>query len=381
MMQFHRWKEASVEQFVRDWGATLEQAPLASPFQSTEWLRAWLDVFGNELQPTLFRGVGGGGAAPTETAAALLVRRRTRRGPFPILQMYLNTDGESPADSVIVENNTLLGTSLFFPFFAEIARFAEQERVDEFVASGVYDSVLESLNRAFVGWDADLDSRISHFVDLEAVRDAGGDLLALLSPNTRTQLRRSMRKWASLGEIEVHIAETTDDGIAFFGLLRELHGIRWQKSGQAGAFSSPARLRFHENLISRGVPAGTVKLVRISVGGTTIGVTYNLVSRGVVNFYQAGFLGTQDPQLKPGLVSHCLAIRRFAEMGLKEYDFLASAPGESQYKQSLSTGSRSLTWATFSRRNRVNASIRMLRALRGRATSVFGPAKYRSTNT
>ena len=44
---------------------------------------------------------------------------------------------------------------------------------------------------------------------------------------------------------------------------------------------------------------------------------------GVISNYQSGFLYESDSQLKPGLVSHMLAIDHNLDSGARTYDFLA----------------------------------------------------------
>jgi len=146
--------------------------------------------------------------------------------------------------------------------------------------------------------------------------------------------------------------------------LMVLHTVRWQAAGGGGAFASPKRRDFHRGFVRQAVPAGEAHVMRVRVGTETVAVLYNLVANGLVNFYQSGFHQPDDPHLKPGLVSHCLAIRHFAAAGFREYDFLASAPGESRYKQSLSTNQRTLYWLTLSRPNVKNAVLRLARHVR-----------------
>ena len=47
-----------------------------------------------------------------------------------------------------------------------------------------------------------------------------------------------------------------------------------------------------------------------------------------------------DNRLKPGLLSHAMAIQFFSDQGFKEYNFMG---GDSQYKRQLSQKSMNLT--------------------------------------
>jgi CelD/BcsL family acetyltransferase involved in cellulose biosynthesis len=153
--------------------------------------------------------------------------------------------------------------------------------------------------------------------------------------------------------------------------LIALHDARWRAIGQEGAFASPKRRAFHFGFLRSAVPRNEAYVMRIRTGTQTVGVLYGILSHGLVNFYQSGFHTTGDPHLKPGLVSHCLAIRHFAAAGYREYDFLASAPGESRYKQSLATNQRDLHWLTLSRPSYKHDMLRIVRGARRAYRSWF----------
>ena len=102
------------------------------------------------------------------------------------------------------------------------------------------------------------------YVDFTALPPGADGYLATLSSNTRYQLRRSDRCFAQLGPILVHKAETVEEAQQALEGLVYLHQVRWAARGQPGAFDNPAFLRFHRDLIARGVPRREVDLLRIS---------------------------------------------------------------------------------------------------------------------
>ena len=52
-------------------------------------------------------------------------------------------------------------------------------------------------------------------------------------------------------------------------------------------------------------------MLRITAGGRIIGYLYNFVHAGHVYNYQSGFAYEDDPVVKPGFVSHYLAIEHY----------------------------------------------------------------------
>ena len=77
------------------------------------------------------------------------------------------------------------------------------------------------------------------------------------------------------------------------------------------------------------------------MGATIVGFLYNIRRGQWFYSYQSGFNYEADRKLKPGLVSHCLAMQRYLDRGASAYDFLA---GDSRYKLSLSNSQHQLCW-------------------------------------
>ena len=103
---------------------------------------------------------------------------------------------------------------------------------------------------------------------------------------------------------------------------------------------------FHRDLISRRFRAGEIQLLRVLAGEKRIGCLYNFVKDGHVYAYQSGFDYGTDSRLKPGLVSHCLAINFNLAKGAQIYDFMA---GDSRYKKSLGTDFVEMSWLVLQR--------------------------------
>lgn len=323
----------------------------------------WRRVHDADLHPREFRWQVTGSEAPV--AVALLVPRVRYRAGLRFRQLLLNTDGEAPADSVVIENNRVL--CLPSHRQAAVAALAAQVReseADEFITAGIDETELTNLVAAFPRWAADIESRTSHYVDLSAVRARGGDVMDCLRANTRAQLRRSLRKYEELGPLAYDIAQNGSEATAMLEELIGLHEAAWRRKGQAGAFASKKRREFHFGFVEQGVPRGEAHLMRVRAGRQCIGILYNLTAHGRVSFYQSGLRVADDPHFKPGLVSHLLAIRHFSARGFLEYDFLTSAPGEARYKQSLSTDQRTLFWLTLVRPNSKSMALRAARRIR-----------------
>jgi CelD/BcsL family acetyltransferase involved in cellulose biosynthesis len=135
--------------------------------------------------------------------------------------------------------------------------------------------------------------------------------------------------------------------------------VSWSRRGKPGAFADPAIRRFHRSLIATGLPRGEVDLLRIAAGGADVGFLYNFRWQGRVHAYQSGFYYPDNPQQKPGLTCHALAIEAYRAEGMRCYDFLA---GDDRYKTSLAPDLVRLHWLELAH----PGSLRGL-ALRGAA--------------
>jgi CelD/BcsL family acetyltransferase involved in cellulose biosynthesis len=188
-----------------------------------------------------------------------------------------------------------------------------------------------------------LTRRPAPWVDLEAVRAAGGDWLASLGANVRSQIRRSDRLLSAAGPLAARAAETPAEAEAFLDELIGLHEARWAGRAEGGgAFATPFLRRFHAALVQRLLARGELELLRVTAGARLVGLQYNLRRGGMVMAYQSGWAPVAEAQAKPGLACHHQAIRRALARGDRGYDFLA---GEARYKTSLANATRDLLWA------------------------------------
>lgn len=198
------------------------------------------------------------------------------------------------------------------------------------------------------------------YVALGRVRAAGGDIAAVLSRNTRQQVRRSMRLYEAWGPLGFRTASSVEEALDWLAELKTLHQRRWTQRGRPGAFAEPFFESFLRRLVRTGQPLGHVDIARAEAGDTPIGYLCNFVHRGTVYNYQTGFRYEDDGRYKPGLVSHALAIQHYLRTGAQAYNFLAR---REQYKDSLATDWETLYWTTLQRRGpllRIEALARRL---------------------
>ncbi len=335
-----------------DWWAPLYGlAGNASAFLSPAWMQAWLDSYGADFGGTwvCWRRDG------QVVAGMLLLHGSCRRKRVRLDGLYVNIGSETRERSPLVEFNSVLCLpGLESAVGADLAAQVATMRWQCVTFPGHENDRLAS---AFLGGLPSLQTeqevRPAPYVDLRAL--GAGPVDATLSANTRSQLRRSARLYASEhGPLELVRASTLEQALQFLAGLAELHETTWRRRGQSGAFAHQRYAHFQRQLVESLWQSGGVDLLRLSAGSRPIGYLLNLVRCDKVSFIQSGFDYADDARLKPGMLSHLYAIEYYRSQGHAEYDFLA---GEGQYKRAFARQSRDLCWTVVYRRS---ASLRLL---------------------
>ncbi len=342
------------------WCHLAEESPYTSFFLTSDWVDVWLTVFGQSLNVQILTFESQG----RTVGCCLLVSRTSYRGPFRKRLLFLNTAGEDTDDEVCMEYNSILCLRGWEASVANaLCAYVFTRRWDEFILCGCQMDEVYHATQQFLGrFPIECSTKPSCYVDLEALRHDGRTYESSLSPNTRSQIRRSLKLYEKMrGELEWDFATGIDSGLSMLDELASLHQASWSFKGKPGVFGSLRFLAFHRELISRALPQGNIDLVRISAGGHSIGVVYYFIYRGRVYYYQSGFSYGDDARLKPGLTTHYLMIMEYQRRGLLEYDFLA---GNERYKMSLATHARDLLWTTIAFHNAKMRSLALLKTFK-----------------
>lgn len=314
---------------------SLEERSDGSFFLGWTWTQSWLSATG--ARPELLAVSAGG----RDIALALIGRAAPRRPLGRVPTLYLNQSGSVAADRVFVEYNGLL-TARDHPHAASEAMAYLMTRPDwralrlAGIESGSPLSDVQGFHRHV------LVSEIpAYFVDLQAVRDAGGDYLSLLSGNCRSQIRRSVKEY---GPSDIMVARTgsVEEADEWLADMARLNAGRHADN----AWDEPLFRAFVRELAARGLSTGEVEVLRIGQGDRLLGYLLNFLYRGRAMNYQSAFAPGISSKAKPGLMCHTAAVTRYADAGYGLYSLLA---GWDRYKQSLSTGHELLQWWSLER--------------------------------
>lgn len=324
----------------------LETRSDTSFFVSWSWIGTWLRCLPRRIRPQLLVGTSQGRIVCLGVLVRNLVRRRLMVRSDAL---FLNACGEQRFDEITIEHNGVLVDREFAAVvWPRLVRFfvEQQPGWDEIHLPGV-DAAGQWLEAVGEQVSVQYKVRDCHHVDLNKVRTRQGGYLALLSGNTRSKIRRSIREYESLGPLSLAVATNLHDAQRYFGRLKNLHQAYWTDRGEPGSFANRFLDEFHEQLIQNCFERGEIQLCALTAGSREIGYLYNFVHRGRVSNYQSGLsyvvCGAQN---RPGLVAHSLAVQWNADHGHLVYDFLA---GTQRYKESLGTDRESMTWAVLQR--------------------------------
>jgi CelD/BcsL family acetyltransferase involved in cellulose biosynthesis len=313
-------------------------------FLSWGWVESWLSALPEARRPPLAVVTEDGAPA----AAFFLGYRRERRHVVMTSEVYyFNATGVPRHDEVCIEHNGLValpGADRSLAGLLELLPGKWDEVVLPACDRYAFDDIGASVSSTrLTQFRVRIEKESSApFVDLDAVRAAGGDYPALLGTSTRTQLRRARRV---AGDIEVEVSRDERHAIDIYGEMLRLHARRWAARGMRGAFADPWFEQFHRRLIQTRHRHGEIQLVRVRAGNKTLGCLYNFVYDGRVLFYQCGLAMTDAPQLKPGYLCHAAAIEHNARAGHAVYDLL----GGGAYKERLATAQTRLVWLRVQR--------------------------------
>jgi CelD/BcsL family acetyltransferase involved in cellulose biosynthesis len=314
----------------------LEPRSEPSFFRSWGWIGCWLRHVPADRQPLAAVATSGDEVVGL---GVFVAGRKWRRGIVPVDSLRLHESGEAALDSLHIEHNGLLAERSHAPavWQAMLGLLTCRSAGDELVVGGLERATAALCIEAARAHQCQVvvrERRRSAYLDLAQLRRLRRRLADSLSRNTRQQLARACRLYQAIGPLSLHSAQTADEALAMLEQLKELHQRSWRRRGRPGCFAAPIFESFHRDLISDRFRHGEIQLLRASAGNRPIGYLYNFAHGDRVYAYQSGFDYSADGRLKPGLVSHALAIEQAMREGFAIYDFMA---GENRLKASFAS--------------------------------------------
>ena len=214
-------------------------------FLSWSWISTWLTSYNPDV--SVLRVHHG---SELIGLALIVETMQKRHGVLDSKILMVHQTGNAAEDQIWIEyNGFLFKQPLVKEAYAESMDFLLNRFPgwDEIVIGAVPNGVAEYLQHDKKLYRHDLWEAPTYGIDLLELREGNKEYLSTLSRNTRYQIRRSGKRYASRGDVKVQQASTVDQALQFFREIAPLHIARWGVDDSG--FTNPAFLKFHEALI------------------------------------------------------------------------------------------------------------------------------------
>jgi CelD/BcsL family acetyltransferase involved in cellulose biosynthesis len=304
---------AALDELRPEWSELFEACPDASPFQSPEWLVAWLRAFLNEGLWTL------------------AIRRHGRLVGLAAFFIYRAPEGDRQVTFVgngISDRLDILARPRDRDYVFEAVFRHLAHRADLWDSCDFRD-VPPGSPLAWTTLAASFSDELQAEEPCPAVRlpAQAEQVWDLLAPRRRADLRRCGRRAATAGELACETA-TADNRARVLEELMQLHRLRWEARGQPGVLADAAVQRFHYDATDGLLERGLLRLYTLRLDGRAIAAQYALHHNGRAYSYLIAF----DPasaRFSPGLLLTAFTLEQAVREGAREFDFLR---GREDYK-------------------------------------------------
>lgn len=163
------------------------------------------------------------------------------------------------------------------------------------------------------------------------------EYLTQLSSKRRTKLRRVVREFEDLAEVEYIDPRTAEEFARTWDEMRELHNAHWQSEGQRGLFNLPQFNAFHSELSRAYFDRQMLVLSSLRVRGEAVASCYGIRLNETVYEYQRGHRPSWIAS-RPGHALQFHLFRHAIEQGVRCWDYLR---GDYPHKRDWATDERS----------------------------------------
>ena len=286
----------------RAWSDLWQQDPLATPFQSPQWVLPWIRHFAS--------------------GEILTVAIRENGRLDAIAPCFILRDEDDPSESL----GMLLGTgNSDYVDMLRAPDAAIDPVVDRLAAAdcAMWDLQQLRVSSALLHvpappqWSDEVED---HDVCLVLSLDDLGDATSTHFRKKLRYYRRSLEREGRLS-IETPTADSIDE---FMTALFDLHAARWKKRGLPGMLAAEVDQSFHRD-VARGMLAdGALRMYAMRLNDRIVAMFYGFANHGTVYYYLSGY----DPALEkfsPGTVIVAHAVEEAVRDGAQTFDFLRGA--------------------------------------------------------
>ncbi|MDQ3696988.1 MAG: GNAT family N-acetyltransferase [Gemmatimonadota bacterium] len=293
---------------------TLEEAwealetPARSPFLTHAWIRAWWSAF-PEAAPVVLTLKGDDGEL--RAAASLMPSRRTLRGATNAYTEHWDVIAADPTARTTLWREIAARRSATILLSGVPAGSASVPVAVDVLRSAGYRVAVSVEQRS----------------PILALPETWDDLLAAVSRNLRSQVRRYTKRLAHEGTLVFRTTteERLEQDLRSFLVVE---GSGWKGAAGTAIRSDPCAIRLYTEFARGAARRGSLRLQVLELDGAPIAVDYTCVVGDSAFLLKTGF-DERYARVSPGLVLRAHALQAAIGERLRFYDFLG---GPDRYK-------------------------------------------------
>ena len=321
--RFEQWSgHAGLKESLPFWRTALEGCELDPLCNDPDWVLAYADAYCPDESLFGWRVSDASG----EPIGFLAFRKEPARGRFALRRAQLLADGTFDSDYIdlIIRPGHEAGV-----WAGALDALATTKGVDAMHVNAVLaDSpTVKALRELLEKRGLPSRSAIVECADAP-LTESFDDYLKTLKKRMRSKVRQAVRiageKGATLAWC--HDEASLDEHLE--GLFR-LHAMRWEESGESGAFAEEGRRKLYKAFAHNACKTGTLRFSRLDLDGQT--VAYQFGARAGDRYYQMqeGY-HTDFADARVATALRALSIQHLIDEGVRQYDFMA---GMSRHKR------------------------------------------------
>lgn len=296
-----------------EWKALWQQDPLATPFQSPEWLLPWWRQFGGELRTLTIRN--------SERLVGLL--------PF-----YLYKDWRSGMRQLLLIG---VGTTDYLDgiFAPECGVEQVRQTLQRLCSEPEWDAITVSQLRR----ESKLRQALESFPQGSATRfeaESCSRMRALTIDELPSKIRRNVsyyrRRAEAKGDLRFVLADETNY-LDCFDMLEKFHAERWDARGERGVLADRRMVAWHRESLPLLLEAGLLRMCCLRLDQEPIATLYAVVDppghRDRTAYFYLTAHSSRHAELSPGTLMIAMAIEHAAAEGVEVIDMLR---GDERYK-------------------------------------------------
>lgn len=313
-LEFEMLREvAHLEALEPEWKVLWAQDPLATPFQTPEWLLPWFRQFGGELRTVTIRS--------GERLIGLL--------PF-----YLYNDWRSGLKQLLLIG---VGTTDYLDgiFAPDCDMEQVREAMRRLCADGDWDAItvsqLRRSSKLRLAVDGMQDGDTTRF-EAESCSRIRAVPIEQLPSKIRRNVTYYRKRAEAKGELRFALADETNY-LDSFDLLEKFHAERWDARGERGVLADKRMVAWHRESLPLLLRAGLLRMCCLRLNQDPIAMLYALVDppgrRDRTEYFYLTAHSSRHAELSPGTLMTAMAIEEAAGEGVEVIDMLR---GDERYK-------------------------------------------------